>query len=791
MPRQKSRGQGGGGRGRGGGRGSSRGGGGGSARSFGRGGGGRGRHGFGGAIQKAKNPNDPFKKFKHIQRNQEAEDMLRQRKQLEVNQQRNAQRKEEVQTSSSEEEEDPMDQLLGLLQTSKKGSKKLTAIESSDSEMDDDSESNGEEADGIEDMEDDEEDIQEEDESEGDDEDDFNINEQFEEQTKIKMPIALNKKSTSEDSPNSNVLEELDSSDEDEDDILRPEEDKRTSKSDLKSSIEKDYVIYDSQDDESEAESDQELESVDEINQTADAIDMFSLHLDNDLSPSLLECVNTTHTSISHDLIWPKLGRLHVEIPSASLDKQKKTVKRSKATLLDSNEKHAPEGTAPIRLDHKSATFTDYGIKSQIQPHVQTANSINLSSNPQNSSLLTGLQAELFSIMQNYQDIYYPARTHENGEEIRFAYCMHALNHILKTRSKILHHNAKLAKIAAEQGNAPSILPDSFRDQGLFRPKVLIVVPFRESALRVVNILTSLIFPEMGAKVAHYARFQEEFGGEGLYFPKRNPKPEDYEKTFAGNSDDTFRVGISLTRKSMKLYSDFYSSDILIVSPLGLRMIVGAPGEKDRDYDFLASIELMILDQADLFLAQNWDHLLHVLDHLHLQPQSARNTDFSRVRSWCLNGWARFYRQTLLFTTHELPEFRSLFNSRCANYRGRVRIANPVESGSIRHVTVQVPQVIYANKFGSSPKFAYSKLYFQLFHRVDVTSIQTSFDQRFNHFTNTVLPQFKGASMAHCLILVPSYFDFVRLRNYFKKESINFVQICEYTKVFINFIYMV
>lgn len=32
-----------------------------------------------------------------------------------------------------------------------------------------------------------------------------------------------------------------------------------------------------------------------------------------------------------------------------------------------------------------------------------------------------------------------------------------------------------------------------YRDQGLTRPKVLIVLPFRESALRVVNIMISLL----------------------------------------------------------------------------------------------------------------------------------------------------------------------------------------------------------------------------------------------------------------------------------------------------------
>lgn len=77
-------------------------------------------------------------------------------------------------------------------------------------------------------------------------------------------------------------------------------------------------------------------------------------------------------------------------------------------------------------------------------------------------------------------------------------------------------------------------------------------------------------------------------------------------------------------------------------------MIVGAEGEEERDYDFLASIEVLIMDQTDVFLMQNWDHLLHVLDHFHLQPKKTHGTDFSRVRSWAVNGWAKYYRLVYL-----------------------------------------------------------------------------------------------------------------------------------------------
>lgn len=502
-----------------------------------------------------------------------------------------------------------------------------------------------------------------------------------------------------------------------------------------------------------ESDSDEELEDKKSNKKTAQShTNPFNNHLKFDLSQKLFEAVSSTPPrSETSKLNWPVLQNLIVEIPNEAPEPSAK----KKQTLLGNAEVYASEGKAPVICDSNQLT-KELSIKQQIVQNIPAVNKVNLG---KSAAPLTPLQTELISIAANYQDLYYPHRTHSNGEELRLTYCIHALDHVLKTRQKVLHHNSKISKFKASKKNV--IIPDEFRDQGFVRPRVLIVLPFRDSAYRVINMLLDLLNPNEKESTVNYKRFEDEFTGDSLYFPKKNPKPEDYEQTFSGNTEDTFRIGITLNKKSMKLYSPFYSSDILIASPLGLRLIIGAPGEKDREYDFLASIELLILDQMELFLAQNWDHLLYMFDHLHLQPQSRQNTDFSRVRSWCLNGWSKFYRQTLLFSSYDLPEFRSLFNNRCRNYSGKVRTANVVQRGSIRHVVMEVPQA---------------------FHRIEVKSLEASFDTRFEYFTNTILPQFKSATMAHCMIYVPSYFDYVRIRNYFKKEEMNFTQICEYTK---------
>lgn len=115
------------------------------------------------------------------------------------------------------------------------------------------------------------------------------------------------------------------------------------------------------------------------------------------------------------------------------------------------------------------------------------------------------MQDALVEPINEYRDILFTNRTMQNAKEIRNLYALHALNHVYKTRDRILRNTGKLQH---HQQNPNSSEAPEFRDQGFTRPKVLIILPFKNT---VVDVVESLISLSGSTQQDNRKRFFDEF----------------------------------------------------------------------------------------------------------------------------------------------------------------------------------------------------------------------------------------------------------------------------------------
>lgn len=374
---------------------------------------------------------------------------------------------------------------------------------------------------------------------------------------------------------------------------------------------------------------------------------------------------------------------------------------------------------------------------------------------------LNAEETDVFGEICNYRDVLCGFRSHQNASRLREILTLHALNHLFKTRDRVIKNNAKLSQETDGDGE--------YRDQGFTRPKVLFLVPTKQACVRFVDSIVSLSEPE---QQENRGRFMDTFSQpEDDSFGN---KPEDFRELFGGNHEEDFRVGLKFTRKTIKLFSGFYNSDIIIASPLGLmRTVTTGGGRKDEkskhDADFLSSIEIVVVDHTNALEMQNWQHVDYVFSQLNLLPKESHGCDFARARNWYLDGKAKYLRQTVILSDYLTPSISSLASTYLHNVAGRVKYT-PTYRGVMLNISPSLPLMLT-----------------QTFLRFDSLTPQTDSDVRFKFFTATILPSLirHPKQSRGTIVFTPSYLDFVRLRNHFstaqETSSLSFGTISEYS----------
>jgi len=442
------------------------------------------------------------------------------------------------------------------------------------------------------------------------------------------------------------------------------------------------------------------------------------------------------------------------------------------------------------------------------------------SGNVNQKKRLTSLQSTIYPSLSSYADLQLTAESRENRHDIHNLLALHVLNHVLTSRGRVQKHNKRMKELREREANedaadssgeaevvADGVDEERWRDQGYTRPKVLIMLPTRGTALAFVQRMVSLMGES--AHIDHLDRFQTEFSvgvdngddyddndndnEEGNLAQRRRTvlqqKGADWNELFGEkvNDDDDFKLGISMTPNaarrtkrreksgkgkdssggiSVKFFSEFYRSDIILASPLALKMATSGDEDKDYDVDFLSSIEVCLVLHADVLLMQNWDHVTSCLNELNQQPTKTNETDFSRVRNYLLAGQAAYWKQLVFVSRLADPFIMSTFKRHAKSVGGRLKLRRkvPADEATVCDVLTRVRQV---------------------FQRVPC-SIQTQGDDRLKYFGEKVLPQIVRLRQKHTLIYIPSYFDFVSLRNLLMKADTtasNFVSVTEYSRV--------
>ena len=424
------------------------------------------------------------------------------------------------------------------------------------------------------------------------------------------------------------------------------------------------------------------------------------------------------------------------------------------------------------------------------------------------SPKFTRWQSTLFPALSHYADLFLPVvdenlveETDSESGTCDHLLALHLINHCLTSRQRIQQHD----KLLRKKDESDTSEDPKMRDQGYTRPKVLVVLPTRGTCHTFVCRLLALLQNDaFKVEISHLDRFETEFGAP----PKvqdtddemdeedrrkhelnkqrkqreMDAKGTEWNKLFGEhvNDSDDFKMGIGFgipstnNQKKKKevslyvnLYSDFYKSDLILASPLGL---LGATKDYSS-FDFLSSIEICWIGHCEVMLMQNWDHVTKLLNALNQQPSNHTEyeIDFSRVRPYFLDGHASLYRQLILTSKFNDPLLNASFKNHSKSSAGFLKVRR-----------------IFDDSDATLADVDYSSIK-QIFQRIPCQSFTTQGEVRVRYLNKHILPQLNRLGQKHTMVFIPSFFDYVLLRNalleqQFKREAISFVTINEYSE---------
>ncbi len=282
--------------------------------------------------------------------------------------------------------------------------------------------------------------------------------------------------------------------------------------------------------------------------------------------------------------------------------------------------------------------------------------------------------------------------------------------------------------------------------KGYHKPKVLILCPTKGDAHEIIKAIIHIYL-----------------GGwkKGVSKKSKNKFIEEYSNAEEKLSD-YFRMGLTINPDGVQLFTSFVESDIIVGSPLGIRNIdkTSDVNETIKALDFLSSIEMLLLFNSQEFSYQNLEHLEVVMKNVNKQPTKIKDiNDVNRIKPIFLDGISKYVRQTIVLGQFCEWNMLALLKKYCSNISGYAILKN-FDLGNM--VLLKIPNTRI------------------MFKRIDQESYIDTINSKHSIFTTKLWPQLKTTFSLYTLIVTTTYYDFLRLKKFFKDSAEPFSFISEH-----------